>query len=48
MLANAGHSYRWQNPLGQIGPGIALVGILAVVGIGSVSVKKIIGRKVVK
>jgi len=32
LLAGAGHSYRWQNPLGQLAPGIAILGILAVVG----------------
>jgi hypothetical protein len=48
VLANAGHSYRWQNPLGQLAPGIALLGILVVVGAIWNYVKKIIGQKVVK
>ena len=48
VLADAGHSFRWQNPLGQLAPGIAILGILAVVGVSWRFAKKLIGGKVVK
>jgi hypothetical protein len=47
-LAGAGHSYRWQNPLGQIAPGIAILGILAVLYVSWRFAKKLIRGKVVK
>jgi hypothetical protein len=48
LLADAGHSYCWQNPLGQLAPGITILGILAVVGVSWRFAKKLIGGKVVK